>query len=92
MVFDKIKYFIYKTDSNANTNLLTQRIYEYGLYPENNNENISLLIYYAFNNISNIHEIGEHININMQNRYCKDKISFENRENLGETIEIELFG
>lgn len=76
-IFDKIKYFAYKTNFAANTNLITQRIYEFGLYPKNDNKNISLLIYYAFNNISNIHEIGGHININMQNRCCQDNKSFE---------------
>jgi len=76
-IFDKIKYFVYETNFAANTNLITQRIYEFGLYPKNDNKNISLLIYYAFNNISNIHEIGGHININMQNRCCQDNKSFE---------------
>ena len=76
-IFDNIKYFIYNTNFAANTNLLTQRIYEYGLYPKHDNKNISLLIYYAFNNISNIHEIGGHININMQNRCCQSNTIFE---------------
>jgi len=35
------------------------------------------LIYYAFNNISNIHEIGGHTNINMQNRFSQGNKSFE---------------
>ena len=76
-IFDNIKYFIYKTNFTASTNLLTQRIYEYGLYMLHENENIALLMYYAFNNISNIHEICGHININMQNRNCQNNESFE---------------
>ena len=106
-IFDNIKYFIYTTNFSANTNLLTKRIYEYGLYPKHDNKNISLLIYYAFNNISNIHEIGGHININMQkkcntifespkiDKFNSNSCSFyaqKRGKESEETIDIQLFG
>ena len=65
------------------------------------------MIYYAFNNISNIHEIGGHININMQKRcntifespkidkFNSNSCSFyaqKRRKESEETIDIQLFG
>lgn len=79
-IIDNTKYFIYETNFAASTNLSTQRIYEYGLYMKDDNKDVSLLLYYAFNNISNIHEICGHININIQNIFSQNNTSFESPE------------
>ena len=71
-IFDNIKFFIYETNFIASSNKNSLKIYEYGLYkiyPNIENKDLSLLIFYSFNNISNIHEIGGHISIMIQNQH-----------------------
>ena len=105
-IIDNTKYFIYETNFSADINLSTQRIYEYGLYIKDYNQNISLLFFYAFNNISYILEIVGNININIQNIFCQNNKNFESpiieknnssytsnkKKESEEMIEIELFG
>ena len=76
-IIDNIKFFIYKTTFLSSLNENSHRIYEYGLYKNLNNKALALLIFYAFNNISNIHEISGHLNIAIQKRYSSNDKSFE---------------
>ena len=66
-LLDNVKFFIYKTNYAANTNKNSLRIYEFGLYRNNKNKSLSLVLFYCFNVISNIHEICGHVNIRIQN-------------------------
>ena len=78
-VIDNINFFIYKTNFIASSKRYSQKIYEYGLYRklDDTNLDLSLLIFYAFNNISNIHEIPGHLNVSIQNRFNSNNKSFE---------------
>ena len=72
---DNIKFYIYKTSSSASSNedSLNLKIYEFGLYNIEKTMSESLLIFYAFNSILNINEIGGHLNIRIQNFNSIDK-------------------
>ena len=78
-VIENINFFIYKTNFIASSKRYSQKIYEYGLYRklDDINLDLSLLIFYAFNNISNIHEIPGHLNVSIQNRFNSNNKSFE---------------
>ena len=105
---DNIKFYIYKTSSSASSNEDSLNIYEFGLYNIEKTMSESLLIFYAFNSVSNIHEIGGHLNIRIQNFNSLDKrvespkiveneklyteYARERKKESGETIEISLFG
>ena len=67
---------------------MTNTIYEYGNYNiEIENKSISLLIFYGFHVIINMHEIGGHLNIRYQyfiflkDEYCSPKIDKNSKEN-----------
>ena len=66
-IMDNIRFFIYDRNSNASTNRNSLRIYEFGLYNKEATISESLLSFYSFNIISNLHEICGHINIRVQN-------------------------
>ena len=69
-IIDNIRYVNYKTIYLGITNNNTLRIYEYGIYDKKKiNKSISMLIYYGGHIIVNIHEIGGHINVKLQNFY-----------------------
>ena len=105
---DNIKFYIYKTSSSASSNEDSLNIYEFGLYNIEKTMSESLLIFYAFNSVSNIHEIGGHLNIRIQNFNSLDKrvespkivenetlyteYARVRKKESGETIEIALFG
>ena len=66
-IIDEIRFFTYKTKYFGITLDSTLKIYEYGLY--NNlikNKSVSLLIFYSFFIILNLHEIGGHLYVRMQ--------------------------
>ena len=66
-ILDNIRFFIYDRGSNASTNRNSLRIYELGLYNREETISESLLSFYSFNIISNLHEICGHVNIRIQN-------------------------
>ena len=87
-IIDNIKFFIYNTLFFGETNNMTNTIYEYGNYNvEIKNKSISLLIFYGFHIIINLHEIGGHLNIKYQyyiflkDEYCSPKIDKNSNEN-----------
>ena len=87
-IIDNIKFYIYSTKFFGNTNEMTNTIYEYGNYNiEIKNKSISLLIFYGFHIIINIHEIGGHLNIRYQyfiflkDEYCSPKIDKNSKDN-----------
>jgi hypothetical protein len=87
-ILDNINFFNYKTDFASCSNKNSLKIYEYGLYFHLNNKCLSLLLFYAFNNISNVHEISGHINIFIQNLYNTDNNSFESPKIEGNMINL----
>ena len=105
---DNVKFFIYKTSSYASTNENSLRVYEYGLFNFEEKISESLLSFYSFNIVSNLHEICGHFNIRVQNfnslNNSFDSPTIEDNSNLysdyaklrkkesGETLEIKLFG
>jgi hypothetical protein len=107
-IMDNIKFFIYETQLSASTNNNSLRIYENGLYKIESKKSESLLSFYAFNSVSNIHEICGHINIRVQNFNSLDN-SFDSptinadsnlysfyanirKKESREKIEISIFG
>ena len=60
-IIKNIRYFIYeaKIDRCQIDNSL--RIYEYGLFMNNENKSVALLFFYSFNIVTNIHEISRHL-------------------------------
>ena len=78
-VIDNINFFIYKTNFIAASKRNCQKIYEYGLYKKLDRKNLDLclLIFYAFNHISNIYEIAGNLSISIQNKYNLNNTSFE---------------
>lgn len=107
-ILDNVKFYIYKTSSYAHTNGSSLRLYEFGLYNIETTLSESLLAFYSFNTVSNIHEICGHINIRIQNFNLLDnsfdspKIESNNNsysdyaklrnKESGETLEIIIFG
>ena len=105
-IIDSIRYITYHTNDYDDTHANTLRIYEYGIFNKDiDNESISLLIYYASNIVVNIHKIGGLINIKLKHYYNKKSPKIlEDKNNLnilyttsrdqelGENIEIKLFG
>ena len=70
-IIDKIRYISYKTTFFGVTNTNTLRIYEYGIFSNIiENKSILLLIYYGGHIVVNIHEIGGHIYVKLENFYC----------------------
>ena len=66
-IIDNIKFFIYNTSFLGDTNDYNNKIYEYGNFNiDIENESVSLLIFYGFHIIINIHEIGGHLNVKYQ--------------------------
>ena len=66
-IINNIRFFIYDTDLYAFTNENSLVTYEFGLYSMQKTISESLLSFYAFNIVSNIHEISGHFNIRFQN-------------------------
>lgn len=84
-IIDNLKFFVYNTSFLGNTNKDRTNIYEYGNYNVNiENKSISLLIFYGFHVIINLHEIGAHLYIKYQNYFslnensCSPKLNSEN--------------
>ena len=71
-IFNNIRFYIYKAKIGGSINKNSLRIYEYGLFSNNSNKSVSLLLFYSFNIITNIHEICGHYFINYYNS-VKDK-------------------
>ena len=66
-IIDNLKFFVYNTSFLGNTNKDRTTIYEYGNYNVNiENKSVSLLIFYGFHVIINLHEIGGHLYIKYQ--------------------------
>ena len=66
-IIDNLKFFIYNTSFLGNTNKERTCIYEYGNYNVGiKNKSVSLLIFYGFHVIINLHEISGHLYIKYQ--------------------------
>ena len=66
-IIENLKFFIYDTSFLCNKNKDRTTIYEYGNYNVNiTNQSVSLLIFYGFHVIINLHEIGGHLFIKYQ--------------------------
>ena len=66
-IIENLKFFIYDTSFLGNTNKDRTTIYEYGNYNVSiTNQSVSLLIFYGFHVIINLHEIGGHLYIKYQ--------------------------
>ena len=81
-IFENIRFFIYKTKIGGNLNKNSLRIYEYGLFSNNNNKSLSLLLFYSFNTITNIQEICGHYYINYYNLVKEENENIMNSPNI----------
>lgn len=82
-IIKRIRFFIYEANIAACVHDNSLRIYEYGLFIKDANKSISLLLFYSFNIISNIHEISGHLfirNYNLNNSKKKELLDSPNIE------------
>ena len=90
-ILEKIRFFIYKAKIGGGFNKNSFRIYEYGLFSNNNNKSISLLLFYSFNTITNIHEICGHYYINYYNLVKEDNDNIMNSPNIEDSENYNLY-
>ena len=102
-IIDNIQFFLFNSIFYGKTIIDSLQIYEYGIYQKKMpNKSISLLIFYGFHIIINLHEIGGHFYDRFQYLYSLNdvfaspkiengKASYYYKES-GEKIEISLFG
>ena len=105
-LLDDIRFYTHKTNIGGCLNDNSLRIYEYGLFSSDKKKSISLLFFYSFNAVTNIHEISWHFFVKNQNIInsknkklldLKNEKLFSNyaqgrKKESGESIEISLFG
>lgn len=72
-IIDEVIFFLYKAPFYGLTIKNTFRIYESAAYTFKVNKSVSLIIYYGSLIIINIHEIGGHLNVKLQNFYNWNK-------------------
>ena len=91
-IFENIRFFIYKTKIGGSLNKNSLRIYEYGLFSNNNNnKSLSLLLFYSFNTITNIHEICGHFYINYYNLVREENENIMNSPNIEGSDDYHLY-
>jgi len=66
-LLDDIRFYTHKTNIGGCLNDNSLRIYEYGLFSLDKKKSISLLFFYSFNAVTNIHEISGHFFVRNQN-------------------------
>ena len=90
-IFENIRFFIYKTKIGGSLNKNSLRIYEYGLFSNHNNKSLSLLLFYSFNTITNIHEICGHYYINYFNLVKEENENIMNSPNIEGSEDYYLY-
>lgn len=68
-ILDNIQFFPFNCIFQGNTISELFRIYENGLFNKKYDKSVSLLIYYAFLIITNLHELGGHLYVRFQYFY-----------------------
>ena len=68
-ILDNIQFFTFNCIFNGNTISELFRIYINGLFNKSYNKSVSLLIYYSFFVVNNLHEIGGHFYLRFQYFY-----------------------
>ena len=88
-IIDNIQFFTFNCIFQGNTIGELFRIYYYGLYNKMYDKSVSLLMYYAFFIINNLHEIGGHLYVRFQYFYSLNE-GFESPDI--EEKEIDKYG
>ena len=83
-LLDNIRFFIYEADLAGSLNESSLRIYEYGLFMKDDNKSISLLFFYSFNVVTNIHEISGHYYVRFE------KLINPKKENILDSPNIDV--
>ena len=91
-ILDNVKFYIYKTSSSSSSNEDSLNIYEFGLYNIEKTMSESLLIFYAFNSVSNIHKIAGLLYLRIQKFISDDKRVESPKIIENEKLYIALFG